>query len=166
MDFFLDIAPTLFSFLHFTVLLIMVGALAAEAFLLRLPPTAAQMRTLARADAFYGGAAGLMIVVGFLRVFYGTLNSSYYLESLFFWLKIAAFILIGILSIPPTLRFLRWSRALKTDENFQPPEAEVKTARRFVMIELHLLAVVILFAALMVRAFEVDVRLFDFSAPQ
>lgn len=141
----------LFSFLHFTALLIMAGALSAEAFMLRLPPAAAQLRLLSRADAFYGGAAGLLILSGFGRVFWGAKHESYYWEEPFFWAKIATFVIVALISILPTIRFIKWTKAVKADESFTPPEAEMKSTRRIVMLQLHLIALILVFAVLMAR---------------
>ncbi|MBL8551853.1 MAG: DUF2214 family protein [Hyphomonadaceae bacterium] len=140
-----------FAFLHFVFLLIMVGALVAEAFVLRLPPSAASLRLLARADAFYGGSAGLLIAAGLGRVFWGAKGPDYYWAEPFFWAKMAGFLVIGLLSIPPTLRFLAWRRALAKDASFVPPPEQLKAAKRYVMIELHILPLLILFAVLMAR---------------
>lgn len=139
------------AFLHFVFLLIMVGALTAEVFLLRLPPTPDLVRVIGRADAFYGASAGLLIAAGFLRVFYGAKGADFYWGEPFFWAKLAAFALVGLLSVPPTIRFIRWRGALRKDASFLPPASEMKSARRYVMIELHLLALVIAFAVLMAR---------------
>ncbi|NWG52491.1 MAG: DUF2214 family protein [Hydrogenophilaceae bacterium] len=147
------ILDTLFAFLHFVALLVMAGALSAEAFILRLPPSAPQMRLLVRVDAFYGASSVLLILAGLGRVLYGAKHWSYYVEEPFFWAKIGAFVLVGLTSIAPTIRFLAWRRALKADEGFTPPEAQVKAVRRIVMIEAHGLALIVLFAVFMARGY-------------
>jgi len=143
----------LFSFLHFTALLVMAGALSAEAFILRLPASGPQIRLLQRVDAFYGGSSVVLIAAGVCRVLYGAKHWSYYVEEPFFWAKMGMFVLVGLLSIPPTIRFIGWARALKTDAAFLPPEAQTKGVRRYVMIELHGLALIVVFAVLMARGY-------------
>ena len=61
------------------------------------------------------------------------------------------FILIGALSVLPTLQFIRWARTLKAQPDFLPGETERKKARRMIMIELHLAAFLPLLAVLMSR---------------
>jgi putative membrane protein len=139
------------SFLHFTAVLILVSALAGEAFVLRLPMNAPVIRLLLRMDMFYGASAGALLAVGFLRVFFGLRDESYYWAQPFFWAKIGTFLAVGLLSIAPTRRFFAWARTLKKDSGYLPPEAQVRGARRIVMIEVHLLALVVLFAVLMAR---------------
>lgn len=140
-----------FSYLHFTFALILVGALAAEAFVLRLPVDGRVAKLLVRIDAFYGASAVAVILAGLARVFWGLKDEGYYGAQPFFWAKMATFAIIGLISIAPTRRFFRWAKAARADAAFAAPEADVKAARRIVMIELHLLALVPLFAALMAR---------------
>ena len=140
-----------FSFLHFVFALILVGALVAEAFILRLPIDGRVARLLLRADLFYGVSAVGVILAGVARVFWGAKNSDYYASQPFFWAKMAVFGVIGLISIQPTRMFLRWVRQAGQDAAFMVAEADVKRIRRLVMIEVHLLALLPLFAALMAR---------------
>jgi putative membrane protein len=139
------------AYLHFTFVFILVASIAAEAFVLRLPITAPVIRLLARIDLFYGISAGGLLIAGFSRVYFGARGADFYFESHAFWGKIATFALIGIISIWPTMTFLRWSRAAKRDEAFAPAPEAVKQVRRLVLIEAHLLALLLLFAVMMAR---------------
>jgi len=141
-----------FSYLHFVFVLILAGALAAEAFVLRLPVDSRVARLLLRIDVFYGVSAVGIILAGLARVFWGAKSASFYGDQPFFWAKMAAFALVGLISIAPTRTFFRWVKAAGTDNAFAAPEAQVKRVRRLVMIELHVLALIPLFAALMARA--------------
>lgn len=139
------------SFLHFTFALILVGALVAEAFILRLPVDGRVARLLLRADLFYGISAVGVIAAGVARVFWGAKGAEYYAAQPFFWAKMAVFAVIGLISILPTRAFIGWVKQAGKDVAFAPTEAEVKRIRGFVMIEVHLLALLPLFAALMAR---------------
>ncbi len=139
------------SFLHFSFVLILAGALSAEAFVLRLPVNAQVARLLLRIDLFYGISAVGLILAGFARMIWGAKGWEYYAAEPFFWAKIAAFALVGVLSIWPTLRYFRWTKAAGADASFVAVDSEVRAIRRFVMAELHVLAFVVLFAALMAR---------------
>lgn len=140
------------SYLHFVFVLILAGALAAEAFVLRLPVDGRVARLLLRIDLFYGISAFGLIAAGMARLFWGAKGSDYYTEQWSFWAKMGVFLLVGIISSIPTRRFMRWVKNLRANANFTPDEADVRNVRRLVMIELHLLAFVPLFAALMARA--------------
>lgn len=139
------------SFLHFTLVLILVGSLSAEAFVLRLPVDARVARLLLRIDLFYGISAVGLLLAGAARVLWGATNSEYYIGQPFFWAKLATFGLIGVLSIWPTLAYFRWNKAAAANSSFMAGEDEVRRVRRLVVAELHLLALLVLFATLMAR---------------
>ena len=143
---------TALSYLHFVFALILVGALAAEAFILRLPVDGRVARLLLRADLFYGISAVGVIVGGLARVFWGAKGAEFYATQPFFWAKMATFAVVGLISIAPTRAFIGWVKQAGKDAAFAVSEADAKRIRRLVMIELHLLALVPLFAALMARA--------------
>ncbi|MGL4233416.1 MAG: DUF2214 family protein, partial [Casimicrobium sp.] len=107
-------------------------------------------RFLPKLDAAYGIAALLLLIVGTLRVLYGIKGSAFYTVNPVFWLKIAFFAATGLTSIIPTIAFVRWSRALKAT-NALPTSEQWVRMRRLVTLELHLLAPVMIFAAIMAR---------------
>jgi putative membrane protein len=140
------------SYLHFVFAFILVGALVAEMLILRLPVDTRTARLLLRADLFYGVSAVGVILAGVARVFWGAKGAEYYASQPFFWAKMATFAIIGLISIGPTRAFISWVKQAGQDAAFAVAEADAKRVRRLVMIELHLLALVPLFAALMARA--------------
>lgn len=111
----------------------------------------AELTRVGRIDAGYGLTAGLILVVGLLRVWYGAKGVDYYTGNHWFWAKMGAFAAVGLLSIPPTLAFIRWRRALKADASALPAPASVAGVRRFLQLEVILLLLVPVFAALMAR---------------
>lgn len=139
------------AWLHFLFAFVIVGALSAELFMLRMPVTAPVALRIVRADMFYGIGSILLVAAGAARVLWGAKGWGFYEAEPFFWAKMGAFVIIGLLSIAPTRAFLRWAKAAKADAAFVAPEAEVKAARRWVMIEVHLIALLLLFASLMAR---------------
>lgn len=109
------------------------------------------VRRLARLDGGYGLTAVLVIAIGVLRVATGARGWAFYENNPWFWAKIAVFIAIGLLSIQPTLMFLRWAKAAKADAAFQPSDTDLARARRIVGIELMLIFPLVGFAAAMAR---------------
>jgi putative membrane protein len=67
--------------------------------------------------------------VGIARVIYGAKGYLYYIENVWFWAKMASFAAIGLLSIPPTLRFFAWRKAAAATPDFVPVPAEIASAR-------------------------------------
>ena len=139
------------SWLHFALAFSLVGALVAELFVLRLPVDGRVARLLLRIDLFYAISAVLIILAGVARVIWGAKGWAYYQGQPFFWAKMATFAAIGLLSIGPTRAFMRWVRQSKDDAGFAVPDAEAKRVRRLVMVETQLVALLLLFAALMAR---------------
>lgn len=139
------------AWLHFVFAFILIGAIVAEAFVLRLPVDGRVARLLLRIDVFVGASSVLLIFAGVARVIWGAKGWIYYQAQPFFWAKMAMFAIIGLLSIIPTRAFFRWVKAARSDAAFAAPEAEVKRARIAVTAEAHLAAVLILFASLMAR---------------
>ena len=55
----------------------------------------------------------MLLVVGLLRVYYFEKGAAFYFGNAFFIAKLALFIVVGLLSIYPTLEFSAWRKALK-----------------------------------------------------
>jgi putative membrane protein len=142
----------LLASIHHLIVFALAAVLAAELALMRpsamSPPT---VKLLGRFDAAYGMLALAILVAGFIRVWYGAKGPDYYLHNHAFWGKIAAFAVVGLVSIPPTLRIAAWKKSLKADAAFTPPLAEVGKLRRWLLIEVHVFALIPIFAAAMAR---------------
>ena len=143
----------LLAIAHHLCVFTLAGLLVAEIVLLRPGMTRERIAQLGRIDTAYGIVAGLVIVVGVLRVIYGDKGADYYIHNWAFWLKMAAFLTVGLLSIPPTLSILGWGRSLKADANFSPPPARIARLRRFFAGELVAFAFIPAFAAAMARGY-------------
>ncbi len=141
----------LLAYFHYSAIFVFFAFLTVEAMLLRNPLDANAVRLLARVDLWYFGAAIMVVASGVLRLYWGAKGVAFYSANPMFHAKVALVIVIGILSFPPTLQYLRWSRQLKAVAHFEPPELERRRARRLVMIELHLAALLPLFGVLMAR---------------
>ncbi|MEO5805382.1 DUF2214 family protein [Devosia sp.] len=145
----------LLACLHHLAVFTLVGIVAAEFALLRPGIAGAQLSRLGMIDGAYGAVAGLVLVAGVLRVFFGASGINYYAHNWVFGLKMAAFLGVGLLSIQPTLAILRWRKTLKTNPGFVPTDAEVKRSRNFLHGEIALLVFIPLFAAAMARGYGV-----------
>jgi putative membrane protein len=141
----------LLAIAHHLLVFAIAGAIAAEAVLVQPGVTAAQIRTIGRLDAAYGVAAILILIVGFGRVFYGLRGPEFFLENPWFWAKLWAFLVVGLLSAPPTIRYIAWRRRLKTDGQPMPDNKEVLWVRRLLFAEAAVFALIPILAAAMVR---------------
>ena len=103
------------------------------------------------ADLVLGIAAGLLLVIGLLRVFFFEKGAAYYFHSHAFLAKLSLFIIVGLLSIIPTMEFLSWRGAIKAG---QVPVLEANRRRRVTAVihaELAAIVIILLCAAIMAR---------------
>src|ERR1700688_3001660 len=107
---------TLFAFLHHLCAFTLVSTVAIEFALIRGGLTLSSARRLQVTDLVLGIAAGALLVVGLLRVFFFEKGADYYFHSQAFMAKLSLFIVIGLLSIVPTMEFLSWRGALKAGQ--------------------------------------------------
>ena len=141
----------LLAYFHFAAIFTMIWFLSKEWTLLRAGAGALDVERIARADAGYGALAGIVLLSGALRAVYGLKGWAFYAHNPAFHLKVTLFVLVGLLSILPTRAFLRWRRARRVDPAWRVPETEWRSARRWVLVELHLLALIPLAAVIMSR---------------
>jgi putative membrane protein len=134
---------------HHAIVFIIVALFGAELFIVRHDMGRSAVLRVSRIDMAFGALAGAILVVGFLRVFLGLQPESFYLRNPFFWAKIAAFVVVGLISIVPTRRFIAWARAAQSDTGFVPAAAEVATIRRLLWLEACIFLLVPAFAAVM-----------------
>ncbi len=137
--------------LHHLAILSLILIVGAELALSRGDFSAATVRRLAGVDLGYGIAAGVIIVVGVARVIFGAKGWVFYAHNPWFWAKMTTFLVVGLLSIHPTVMFLRWRRGGDADAAFSPPSAGVAAVRRTILIEAVLLGLIVAFAAAMAR---------------
>lgn len=143
----------LLAYAHILAILTMVVFLASEAALCRAEwMNAAVVERLRKIDLIYGIAAVAVLVTGLLRVFLGAKGASWYASNPLFYVKLALFVAIGLLSIKPTLMFARWQRTLKASGALPGP-AEIQKVRRLVMVQAHILPFIPLAAVFLARGF-------------
>lgn len=141
LDLFLAIAHHLLIFMLF-------GVLFAELILVRPGLDQTAVARIASIDLWYGVLAALIISVGFLRAIFAAKGWDYYAHNMFFWAKLGTFIVIGLLSVPPTVAYIKWRRV-----GLSPSTEQILTVRRFLWIELALFPLLPIFAAAMARGY-------------
>lgn len=138
---------------HHLAVFTLVALFAAEFALVRPGLTGARLAQLARIDAAYGAMAGLVVIVGVIRVIFGAVGYEYYVANHAFWGKMAAFVIVGLLTIPPTLAFRRWAKAGTGQADYAPPADEIAASRRFIHLQAGFLLLIPIFAAAMARGY-------------
>lgn len=145
------VATAFVAFLHHLLAFTLVACIAYEFLAFRRVLTFEEAHRIQRVDLVYGISAGLLLVVGLLRVFVFEKGVNYYIHNSFFWVKMAAFALVALMSIDPTLRFIRWNRTLKEGQPLEISEAEFKRTRFLLHLELVGIVIILLAAAMMAR---------------
>lgn len=139
------------AYLHFTAVFVLFAFLTVELMLARAPLDASAIRLMARVDGWYAGAAVLVLATGLARLYWGAKGLAFYTGDWVFWGKLALFAAVGALSLPPTFAFFRWRKRLESEPQWSVPEEERRLLRRYLMLEVHLAAMIPLFAVVMAR---------------
>lgn len=137
---------------HHLLIFILAAALAAEFVLVRPGLAGRDLKLVAHIDQAFGAAALAIILAGALRVFFGLKGWQFYAYNWAFWLKLAAFLAVGLLSIRPTLRILAWRRqAERATGLYVVPDNEIAAMRRLIRWEALVFLLIPAFAAAMAR---------------
>ncbi|HWH49107.1 MAG TPA: DUF2214 family protein [Burkholderiales bacterium] len=150
------VTEVLVVYLHYAAMTMIAVFLAIE-YLTCVPGLAREkVKLLARIDLLYLIAALLALATGVVRLVWLGKGASFYLHNPVFYLKLALFIAVGLISVPPTMQYLRWMRGFKNG-TAAVADFEVLRARRYVLVELVLLAFIPLLAVLMARGVGVQI---------
>ena len=143
----------LLAYAHFLAILTMVVFIASEAALCR-PEwiNAKVVERLGKVDMVYGIAAGLVLLTGIARTWWGIKGTGWYWTNGLLHLKLTLFIVVGLISIKPTIVFRRWGKELKATGAL-PDETQVRATRKLVMVQAHLIALIPLVAVFLARGF-------------
>jgi uncharacterized membrane protein len=97
--------------------------------------------------------AAIALAAGLARVFFAAKSTSYYGANMVFWLKMALFAAIALISIAPTYSFIVWRRRARAEVSFRPPQEEIARLRAALYVEAALFAAIPLCAAAMARGY-------------
>jgi putative membrane protein len=141
----------LMAFLHHLMAFTLTACLVYEFVAYRKGMAIEEVRRIQRVDLVYGISAGLLLVVGLLRVFLFEKGVNFYIHSPFFWVKMTAFAIVGLLSIDPTIRYIRWNKTIKENRSPEISETEYKRTRLLLWLEMAGIAIILLAAPMMAR---------------
>ena len=143
----------LLAIVHHLLVFALAGTLAAELALVRPGLAGRELRLVARIDQIFGALALAIVIVGVGRVFLGLKGWQFYIYNWAFWAKIAAFLVVGLLSIRPTLRIIAWRGAARNATGlYVVPDSEIAGVRRLIHWEAAVFLLIPVFAAIMARS--------------
>lgn len=143
------------AYLHFVAIFLLFALLTLEHQLFSPPLDFKRARSLFRVDIAFGIVAGLVLITGLARAMLYGKGMDYYLNNGFFHAKITLFVVVALLSIYPTVTFLKWRPALKAGQVPIISPASTRWVRIIIRVELLALLLIPLFATLMARGFGV-----------
>jgi putative membrane protein len=136
------------SYLHYLGFATLLAALAIQLVLFRPEVTGDVARRLARIDALYGFSALVVLGTGLLRLLVYGKPASYYMQNGLFHVKLTLFVVAFLLSVYPTIHYLRNRRT--PDDGYAVYPAVTGVLMR---VQLLFLLVIPLLAVLMSRGY-------------
>jgi len=122
------------KYLHLLSAFGMAGCLMAELVLLKPKLAPLEIKRIGKIDGFYGLSAMTLVAAGFTMWFVVGKGPAFY-EDTALYIKLAIAVLIGLISIIPTVFFIRMGRKKNVQEIAVP-----KYIKRLVILQLILLA--------------------------
>jgi putative membrane protein len=136
------------AWIHYVAVMLLMASLLGEHLLLKRELTAAEARTVQRLDIIYGGSAALLLVTGIMRV-YLEKGVAYYMQSGAFHVLLGLFIVVALLSIYPTVVFLRWRADTRAGRGQQLEPGRFKRIQMILRLEMTLMLLAPFFATWM-----------------
>ena len=143
------------TYFHFVSIILLFVALTVEKILFKQSIDQKTARRILVFDSLYGIAALILLTTGLLKFFLYGKGSGYYIHNYLMWIKLALFSIVGILSIYPTVYFLKWRKILKRDEEVVISEEAYKKISLLIHLELAIAILIPLLATLLARGFGV-----------
>ena len=134
------------KYVHFISIFIIVAALSGEHILLKKALSRKEIGRISRLDGIYGIASLSLLAAGFTLWFWIGKPADFYSKNPIFMVKLSLFIIIGLLSIKPTIYFIK-QRKGNPEEVINIP-AWIKNT---INLELILLFLIPLLASLMAK---------------
>jgi putative membrane protein len=132
----------LFRYVHFLGILLSAGTLMAEVLMVKRKLNGFELRKLGLVDAAYGMSGAVLITGGLLLWFKGSKPSFFYTNNPVFLLKVSLVAVIALLSIHPTVWFIRRRKVPDAQVVEVPPSVRLAVrAQMAVVLLLPLLAI-------------------------
>ena len=145
------VTTAVMAFLHHLLAFTLTACVVYEFVAFHKNMSIEELRRIQRVDLAYGISAGLLLAIGLLRVFFFEKGVNFYIHSPFFWVKMTAFALVALLSIDPTIRYIRWNKTLSQGKVPEITDAQHKRTRLLLWLEIIGIVVILLAAPLMAR---------------
>lgn len=139
----------LLLYVHLLCIISLATLLVSELAILRASMPSTMVRRMQLIDRWYGIVAGLVIVTGLSLLFFTSYGVLFFARNPVFWLKMGLFLAVALLSIPPTIAYVRWDRRKASDGSIALDDAEFRRLRGFLLAQVCIFAFIPLCATLM-----------------
>ena len=147
-----EIAKSAFvAYVHYLGIILCFGSLLFERLTLKVDLNRYEIISMIIADAVYGLAGVAILVTGILRVKYFGQGGDFYTGNPVFWIKVSLYILVGLLSLYPTITYILWAIPLSKNKLPEISENLVKRFKLIITTELVGFSIIPFFATLMAR---------------
>lgn len=116
-------------YLHFIAVFAIVGAIFAEQFLISDSMSRKEIKRISKIDAIYGIGALLVLIAGLLLWFAVGKPAQYYSRNWLFHSKLTMFVVLGLLSVYPSIFFLKNRKGDDLDTMISVPKSVILLLR-------------------------------------
>ena len=140
--------PIIVAWIHYVSIMLMIASLLGEHLLLKPELAMTEAKAIQRLDIVYGASATVVLVSGILRMFLEK-GAAYYNQHIGFHLLVGIFVVVAVLSIYPTLVFLRWRAETRAGRGQRLASDQFRKIQMIVRVEMTLLLLAPFFATWM-----------------
>jgi putative membrane protein len=140
--------PIIVAWIHYIGIMLLLASLLGEHLLLKQEMTLSEASTIQTLDIIYGLSAVVVLVTGIMRMFLEK-GVAYYNHHIAFHILFGLFVIVALLSIYPTVIFLRWRNDTRAGRGQQLARPQFKKVQMMVRVEMTLLLLAPLFATWM-----------------
>jgi putative membrane protein len=138
-------------YLHILSVMTLMGALITEHLVLKPGIGKPQIIQLAQIDLIYTLSVVVALATGLLRWFVYGKGNVFYLSNPVFHTKLTLFIILGLLSVFPTVRFIKWRKQVRSGDVPVITDKSVNKLLIYIRLELLIVALIPLLAVMTAR---------------
>jgi putative membrane protein len=140
--------PIIVAWIHYIGIMLLLASLLGEHLLLKQEMTVSEARAIQTLDIVYGASATVVLVTGIMRMFLEK-GAAYYNHHVAFHILFGIFVIAALISIYPTVIFLRWRNDTSAGRGQQLERSQFKKIQMMVRVEMTLMLLAPLFATWM-----------------
>ncbi|MBC6400895.1 MAG: DUF2214 family protein [Ekhidna sp.] len=142
------------TYVHILFIIVIFCCLIAELMLINDQVSFSTIKRLSKIDGLYGLAAIIVVTTGLLNWMKFGKGYDYYSNNSLFIIKFSLFIVVGLLSLYPTILFAKWKKRHKEKQPEVIRLSHSNKVRKVIMLELGIMAFIPLLAELMANGID------------